>query len=141
MVNKNAGSIRPLCPQHRAAMISRSPLGQSASNTAEIIETHGCECPVEGCSHMYSLSLGYFTAGLNNDYWSTTRSPSLRVVRWGIQALCGEHKGAMFVESFDRLTDLAKFRCPQNGCQQTMNISISGPPTYWLGAGYFGQPS
>jgi len=129
--------IRPLCPKHHEAMISPPDTSQSELNRLEIIEKHGCACPVDGCSQMYSLSLGYFETGLNDDYWRTTRSPSLSVVRNGTQAICGEHESAMFIESFDRVNKLERFRCPHNGCKQTMNIPSGGPPTYWLGSGYF----
>ena len=140
MVYEEAGSIHPLCPKHHEAMISRPGSGQVGPNSLEMLETHGCECPVDGCSQMYSLSLGYFTVGLNDDYWSTTNSPSLRVVRSSTQAICGEHKAAMFIESFDRNKNSVRFRCPANGCNQTLDIPSGGSPTYWLGDGYFSRP-
>ena len=83
MVHEETGFIHPLCPRHHEAMISRPSSGQAQTNSLGMIETHGCQCPVDGCSQMYSLSLGYFSVGLNDDYWRTTRSPSLKIVRSG----------------------------------------------------------
>jgi hypothetical protein len=131
--------LRPLCPKHHETMIVRRPSYESAS-IGETIEAHGCECTVGGCSQMYSLSLGYFTTGINEDYWSTTRSPSLKVIRNGTQVICGEHKRAMFIEAFDGATKLERFRCPEDGCKRTMEIPSSCPPTYWLTSGYFDSP-
>ena len=140
MVHEEAGSIHPLCPQHHETMIPPPSSGQVGPNSAEMIETHGCECPVDGCSQKYSLSLGYFSVGLNDDYWRTTRSPSLKIVRSGTQAICGEHKGAMFIESVDRNKNSLRCRCPEIGCDQMLDIPSIGPPTYWLGHGYFSHP-
>jgi hypothetical protein len=43
----------------------------------------------------------------------------------------------MFLESFDRETQLKSFRCPERDCQRTMKILAGGPPVYWLDEGFF----
>ena len=55
---------------------------------------------------MYSLSLGYFPTKLNDNYWSTTGSPSFAVVRNPTEVICGEHKCAMFRCNLARLTKI-----------------------------------
>lgn len=138
MANEVPRSVRPLCPLHHEAMVLLAEEGRQLANTPETIEMHGCCCPVHGCPHNYSLSFGYFTIGRNNDYWSVTGSSSLRVTRNGTQAICGHHKIAMFIESFnpDSMTDC--FRCPEADCDQWVEVSNGGPSAYWLGSGYFG---
>jgi hypothetical protein len=54
--------------------------------------------------------------------------------------ICGEHRHAMFLGSFDRETKLESFRCPQRDCQRTMKILTGGPPAYWLEEGFFKAP-
>lgn len=102
-------------------------------------EIHDCECLVDGCSQHYSPGYGYFIVARNDDHWVTTGSSSLRIRRNPVQAICGEHRHSMFLESFDPETHLESYRCPQRGCQQTMGIRAGGPPAYWLGEGYFDE--
>ena len=132
--------FRPLCPTHHEVMVSPSSGSDAVPKCSDTIDIHGCECPVAGCSQKYSPGFGYFTFSRNKDLWVTTGSSSLQITRGSTQVICGEHKGSMFIESFDAKTNLEKFRCPQKGCQQTMKILTGGPPTYWLGSGYFGTP-
>ena len=118
-------------------MIPLADEGHTLTGDPEAIERHGCACPVHGCPHKYSLSFGYFTIGRNDDYWSVTGSSSLRVTRNGTQAICGHHKTAMFIESFDRDSMTDRFCCPEADCNQRVEVSSGGPPAYWLGSGYF----
>src|SRR5215469_15636757 len=120
-MSNNKGFLRPLCPTHYQGMISDANAGGSEPVDLDAIEAHGCRCPVEGCSQMYSVSLGHFATSLNKDYWPTTRSPSLRVDRNNVQVLCGKHKTAMFIEAFDRAKMLERFRCPQDRCQEAIS--------------------
>jgi hypothetical protein len=134
--------IRPLCPIHYEVMVISplvsEPLAVAATEgTAEI---HDCECLVDGCPQHYSPSYGYFTVARNDDHWAATGSSSLRIRRGPIQAICGEHRDSMFLESFDCETQVQNFRCPQEACHQTMKIVAGGPPTYWLGEGFFEEP-
>jgi hypothetical protein len=129
--------LRPLCPAHYERMIVAGDTDGREASDVSLIETHGCTCPQEGCSQMYSLSLGYFKTKLSDDYWHTTGSPSLRVERNTTQVICGEHKSAMFIEEFIEGTKRARFRCPVEDCISLMDIQVDGPPVYWLGEGYF----
>jgi len=140
MVSHESDHFRPLCPTHREVMVSAPPAHQAVPKCSDTIDIHGCECAVVGCPQKYSPGFGYFTVSLNKDLWVTTWSSSLRITRGSTQVICGEHKDAMFIDSFDANTNLEHFRCPQKGCQQTMKILTGGPPTYWLGPGYFETP-
>jgi hypothetical protein len=128
--------FRPLCPEHYEAMVSyrKEYRPQLGDPTPDI---HGRECPVDGCCHNYSPSFGYFTVASNDDYWVGTSSSSVRIAKGSTQVICGEHKDVMFIESFDANAHSQSFRCPQKDCDQTMKLPIDGPPTYWLGVGYF----
>lgn len=125
----------PLCPAHYERMVIGSE--SERADRASMLESHGCKCPWDGCMQMYSISLGYFTTRLNDDYWSTTNSSSLRVTRNTTQVICGSHKCAMFMEKFNGAT--ARFRCPHDS-KHTMDIETDGPPVYWLSDGYFESP-
>ena len=138
MVSEKRDYFRPLCPTHHEVMVSGPNTHQATPNYADTIDIHGCECPGDGCLHEYAPGFGYFTHQWNDDYFNVTNSSSLRITRRSTQVICGEHRDSMFIESFDAKTNLQKFRCPQKGCQQTMKIVTGGPPTYWLGSGYFG---
>ncbi len=140
MVCQERDYFRPLCPTHREVMVSHPGAHQAIGDGADAIDIHGRGCPVDGCPQKYSPGFGYFTFARNDDYWVVTNSSSLRITRSSTQVICGKHKDVMFIESFDGDTDLANFRCPQNGCQQSMKILTAGPPTFWLGSGYFENP-
>lgn len=105
---------------------------QAVPDSSDRIDIHHCECAEDGCPQNYSSGFGYFTIAQNDDHWH-----SLRVIRSPKQVICGEHKDAMFLESFDANTNVENFRCPQESCQQTIEILADGPPAYWLGSGYF----
>jgi hypothetical protein len=92
---------------------------------------------VDGCLQNYSPGFGYFSFQRNDDYWIGTNSSSLRIIRGSTQVICGQHRDSMFIEAFDELTNLERFRCPRHECQQSMEILTGGPPVYWLGSGYF----
>lgn len=51
--------------------------------------------------------------------------------------ICGVHKLAMFLESFEAEPNLESFRCPQKCCPRSLKIPADGPPTYWLTEGFF----
>ena len=138
MVSQEGDFLRPLCPEHHEAMVSHLSAQQSVSGGSDTNEIRDCECPVPGCQQKYSPGFGYFTYSRNDDYWGATNSSSFRITRRSTQVICGEHEASMFIESFDKSTNLENFRCPQKGCQQTMKILTGGAPTYWLGSGYFG---
>lgn len=127
--------FRPLCSTHREVMIPLTGAYHAFPESAEI--AHCCECPVDGCLQNYSPGFGYFSFRPNDDYWTGTNSPSFRIIRDSTQVICGLHRHSMFIESFDALRNLEKFRCPGADCPQTMEILIGGPPVYWLGLGYF----
>ena len=133
---------RPLCPTHYEVMVIcpllPEPLAEAA--TAGTAEIHDCQCLVDGCPQHYSPGYGYFTVVRNDDHWAATGSSSLRIKRGPIQAICGEHRQSMFLESFDREAREESFRCPQEGCLYTMKIVMGGPPAYWLGEGFFEAP-
>jgi hypothetical protein len=138
MVSQEVDYLRPLCPTHHEVMVSHPDAHQAVPEGSDTVDIYDLECPVDGCLVKYSPGFGYFTLRRNNDFWSLTNSSSLRIAMSNTQVICGEHKDAMFIESFDANTNLENFRCPQKGCKQTMKIMIGGPPTYWLGSGYFG---
>ena len=142
MSNQEGDFVQPLCPTHYEVMVSNplapdQPKVVEAGGTGEI---HDCECLVDGCPQHYSPSYGYFTLVRNDDHWVATGTSSLRIKRSPVQVLCGEHRHAMFLGSYDRETKLESFRCPQRDCQRTMKILAGGPPAYWLEEGFFKAP-
>src|ERR1700674_5446156 len=138
MASQEGDCFRPLCPTHHEAMVSHPNSPRAVRDGSDTININGRECPVDGCQQKYSPDFGYFTFTRTDDHWNVTNSSSLRITRSSTQVICGNHKDAMFIASIDAGTNLANFRCPQNGCQQSMKILIGGPPTFWLGSGYFG---
>ena len=130
------GHPQALCPKHNEVMVM-SPLAVHSIVDEDTEEIHDCECIVDGCSQHYSPTYGYFTIARNDDHWVATSSSSVRIKRNPIQVICGEHRLSMFLESFERDSQVESYRCPQKGCQQTMSILAGGPPTYWLSKGYF----
>ena len=140
MTDKEHDYFRPLCPKHYSVMVISPNAYQAVPDTSERINMHHCQCPVDGCPQNYSPGFGYFTIARHDDYWHTTGSSSLQINRSPKQVICGEHKDAMFLESFDAKTNVETFRCPQKSCQQTIEVPADGPPVYWLGSGYFRSP-
>jgi hypothetical protein len=140
MANLDSDYIRPLCPVHYNAMALTLDMDNAESAVLEgpeSIDVHQWECSVEGRPQNYSLDLGYLTIGRNDDHWGGTGSSSIWIRRSATQVICGEHKDSMFLQSFDAKANLENFRCPRKTCQHTMRILAGGPPTYWLGEGYF----
>ena len=131
------GHFRPLCPSHRCAMVVTPHMRQISTKNADATDTYYCECRIHGCLQNYSAGFGYFIVARNDDYWVGTRSSSLEINRSATQAICGEHKDAMFLESLDESTNAANFRCPREGCAQTIQIPADTSPAYWLGSGFF----
>lgn len=127
--------FRPLCPWHYGVMAICATVGHPPLMDTTTVQH--CECRVPGCNQNYSPGLGYFTVAQNDDYWHATGSSSVKMIRSPKQAICGEHKDAMFLESFDPGTNLENFRCPREACHQTIQVLAGAPPTYWLGSGYF----
>src|SRR6266481_803456 len=140
MVIQERDCFGPLCPKHHEVMVSHPNGPQTVRDGSDGININGREreCPVNGCQQKYSPDFGYFTLTRTDDHWNVTNSSSLRITRSSTQVICGKHKEAMFIESIDAGTNWANFRCPQNGCKQSMKILTGGPPAFWLGSGYFG---
>jgi len=139
MANQGRDNLRPLCPTHYEAMVI-SPMAPNQPTIAKAEDTgeiHDCECLVDGCPQHYSPGYGYFTVAQNDDHWVATGSSSLRIRRRFVQVLCGKHQHSMFLESFDRETQVENFRCPERDCQRAMKILAGGPPVYWLDEGFF----
>ena len=130
--------LRPLCPTHHKIMVISPGLGKElVLESSDAIDIHWCHCPVAGCMQNYSPGFGYFTLARRDDYWVATASSSLQIMRGHTQVICGVHKHAMFLESFDAETNLENFRCPEKSCQQSLKILAGGPPAYWLTEGFF----
>lgn len=140
--------FRPLCPAHYEVMLVSPNMPEQATDPHTLIprlktaletsQIHDCSCLVSGCPQHYSPDLGYFELRRNDDHWNVTGSSSLRMERSQRQAICGEHRNAMFLESFNPTTHEENFRCPKKGCQQRKSLVIGDPPAYWLGEGFFG---
>lgn len=140
MVNQESNYFGPLCPTHYKVMAPGQRIDKRERvvvDGSDAIHIHYWECSQEGCPQNYSASFGYFTTKRNDDYWVGTGSSSLEIRRSARQVICGEHKDAMFLESWDAKTNLENFRCPRKNCQSRMQILAGGPPAYWLGEGYF----
>ncbi|HET8923586.1 MAG TPA: hypothetical protein VFN26_11390 [Candidatus Acidoferrum sp.] len=139
MADQELNYLRPLCPTHyKVMLISPSLVKDAALQTSTDVDIHHSECPVDGCPQNYSPGFGYFTIARNEDHWVGTGSSSLRIVRSHTQAICGAHKDAMFIESFDAEAKLDNFRCPRKNCRHALKILAGGPPAYWLTEGFFG---
>lgn len=128
---------QPLCPVHYDVMTYQviSPTDPSLAE--------GCHysCCVPSCGLNYSPELGYFAIGQNDDHWQGRQSSSIRIHRWHTQAICAEqHNFLMYLESLDVSAGTQTFRCPHNDCGKTLQVKHGGPPTYWLGEGFF-RPS
>jgi hypothetical protein len=125
---------QPLCPVHYEKMVLQvaSPLAPAVS------EGRYYSCAVSSCELNYSPELGYFATEQNDDMWQGTRSPSIRVRSYPIQAVCGEqHKLLMYLESLGEGGKVENFRCPEDSCQQTLQVERGGPPAYWLSEAFF----
>ena len=130
--------LNPLCPIHYKIMVISPGLGKAlALERSDAIDIHWCHCPVAGCVQNYSPGFGYFTLARRDDYWIATGSSSRQIVRGHTQVICGVHKHAMFLESFESETKLEIFRCPQKNCGHSLKILADGPPAYWLTEGFF----
>ncbi len=130
--------LKPLCPTHYKIMVISPSVGKGmALESSDRVNIHHCECPVDGCAQNYSPGFGYFTIARNDDHWIGTGSSSLQIIRSHTQVICGAHKHAMFLESFEAKTNLENFRCPQKSCRHSLKILAGGPPAYWLTQGFF----
>jgi hypothetical protein len=138
MTGPEVDCLKALCPTHYKIMIVSPSAGKGIGlESSDEIGIHHCECPVYGCAQNYSPGFGYFTVARNNDHWVGTGSSSLRIIRRQTQVICGAHKHAMFLESFEAKTKLENFRCPQKNCGHSLKILAGGPPAYWLTEGFF----
>lgn len=134
MSDQELDDMKPLCPTHHKIMVV-NPVLETAWELERSI--HWCKCHVAGCEQNYSPGFGYFTVARRDDYWVATGSSSLKIMRNHTQVICGMHKHAMFLESFEADTKLESFRCPLKSCPHSLKILADGPPAYWLTEGFF----
>ena len=119
-------------------MVISPSLGKElALESSDAIDIHWCHCPVAGCAQNYSPGFGYFTLARRDDYWVAAGSSSPQMMRSDTQVICGVHKHAMFLESFEAETKLENFRCPQKNCEHSLKKLAGGPPAYWPTEGFF----
>lgn len=141
MPDQELDYLKPLCPTHHKIMVISPGLrAEWDLETSDAVDVHWCQCPVAGCVQNYSPGFGYFIIARRDDHWHATRSSSVEVIRSHTQVICGVHKHAMFLESFEAETKLENFRCPQRNCGHALKKLAGGPPAYWLTEGFF-QPA